>query len=118
MYESFYGLKEKPFNVTPDARFFFATEKHTEALDSLIYTINERKGFAVITGEIGSGKTTTWHKLLNKIDVGTRVAIITNTHLTSKQMIMAILEDLQVPFRDAWTKVRMLSVLNKYLIIL
>ena len=116
MYEIFYGLKEKPFNVTPDSRFFFPSEKHSEALDSLIYAINERKGFAAVTGEVGSGKTTVWHALLNKLDSGTKVAIITNSNLTSKQMIMAILDDLEVAFKDRWAKVRLLAILNKYLI--
>lgn len=116
MYETFYGLKEKPFNVTPDSRFFFPSEKHSEALDSLIYAINERKGFAAVTGEVGSGKTTVWHTLLNKLDSGTKVAIITNSNLTSKQMLIAILDDLEVSFKDRWTKVRLLAVLNKYLI--
>ncbi len=116
MYEQFYGLKEKPFNVTPDSKFFFPSEKHTEALDSLVYAINYRKGFAAITGEVGCGKTTVWHTLINKLDTRTKVAVITNSNLTSKQIIMAILDDLEVPFKDNWTKVRLLTVLNKYLI--
>jgi len=116
MYEDFYGLKEKPFGVTPDTKFFFPSEKHLEALNCLIYAINERKGFAVITGEIGSGKTTVWHTLLNKLDKGTKVVLITNTFLTPKQMIMAILEDLEIPFKNKWPKVRLLSCLNNYLL--
>lgn len=116
MYETFYGLKEKPFSVTPDSRFFFPSEKHTEALDSLIYAINDRKGFVAITGEIGCGKTTVWHALINKLEAGTKIAIITNTNLTAKQMLIAILDDLEVTFKDNWTKIRLLSVLNKYLL--
>ena len=116
MYNTFYGFKEPPFNPTPDNKFFFPSEKHEEALHSLMYTIKERKGFAVITGEIGAGKTTVWHALLNRLEPGTKLALITNTHLTSKQMLMAILEDLGVPYKDKWTKVRLLSSLNKYLI--
>ena len=57
MYEQFFGFTEKPFTTTPDSRFFFPSEKHSEALNSLLYAINERKGFVVITGEIGAGKT-------------------------------------------------------------
>ena len=116
MYEIFYGLKEKPFNVTPDSKFFFPSEKHSEALDSLIYAINDRKGFAAITGEVGCGKTTVWHALLNKLDSGTKIAVITNTNLTPKQMLIAILDDLGVSFKDKWTKVRLLAVLNGFLV--
>jgi general secretion pathway protein A len=116
MYEKHYGFKEKPFSVTPDTKFFFSSEKHSEALDSLIYTIQERKGFAVVTGEIGSGKTTVWHNLLHKLDTSTKVALITNTHLTPKQMIVAILEDLEIPFKEQWSKIKLLNALNEYLL--
>jgi len=116
MYESFFGFTEKPFSVTPDTKFFFPSEKHEEALNTLIFAILDRKGFAVVTGEIGSGKTTIWHTLLNKLDKGTKVALITNTHLTPKQMVMAILDEFEIPFKDNWLKVRMLNALNKFLI--
>ncbi|MBN2120530.1 MAG: AAA family ATPase [Candidatus Omnitrophica bacterium] len=116
MYESFYGFKEKPFNVTPDTKFFFASEKHEEALDSLIYAVSDRKGFAVITGEIGSGKTTVWHNLLNSLDKGTKIATITNSHLTGKQMIMAILDEFEVAFKEHWSKIKLISILNQFLI--
>lgn len=116
MYESFYGFGEKPFNVTPDSRFFFPSEKHEEALNSLFYAIQERIGFAVITGEIGSGKTTVWHKLVGKLDPGTKIALITNSNLSPKQMLMAILEDLEIPFSYSWPKVKLHSTLNRYLL--
>jgi len=115
MYEKFYEFTEKPFNTTPDSRFFFPSEKHTEALNSLIYAINERKGFVVITGEIGAGKTTVCRTLLNKLDLNTKVATITNTHLTCKELIAEILEELEVDYK-AGTKQKLLSQLNHYLI--
>ncbi|MCM8823086.1 MAG: AAA family ATPase [Candidatus Omnitrophica bacterium] len=116
MYEKFYGLNEKPFNVTPDTKFFFPSEKHEEALNSLIFAIIERKGFVVITGEIGSGKTTVWHVLLKRLVRGTKIALITNTHLTPKQIIMAILDEFEVPFKDNASKIKLMSLLNKFLI--
>ena len=116
MYEQFFGFTEKPFSVTPDTKFFFPSEKHEEALNTLIFAILDRKGFAVVTGEIGAGKTTVWHALLNKLDKSTKVALITNTHLTPKQMIMAILDEFEIPFKESWPKVRLLGALNKFLI--
>jgi len=116
MYEQFFGFNEKPFNVTPDSKFFFSSEKHEEALDSLYYAIHERLGFAVITGEIGAGKTTVWHTLMNKLDSATKVALITNSNLSAKQMLMAILEDLDVPFKESWPKVKLHNALNRYLL--
>ncbi|MBF0490293.1 MAG: AAA family ATPase [Candidatus Omnitrophica bacterium] len=115
MYNNFYNLKETPFNLTPNSRFFFKSDKHTEALDSLVYAINQRKGFVVITGEIGSGKTTVCRTLLNKLDKHTQVALVTNTHLSSKDLLMTIMEDLEIEFQ-AGSKARMLSQLNTYLI--
>lgn len=115
MYEKFYEFTEKPFNTTPDSKFFFPSSKHTEALNSLIYAISERKGFVVITGEIGAGKTTVCRTLLNKLELNTRVATITNTHLTCKELIAEILEELEVEYKPG-TKQKLLSQLNTYLI--
>ncbi len=115
MYEKFYGFCEKPFNTTPDSKFFFPSAKHSEALNSLIYAINERKGFVVITGEIGAGKTTVCRTLINKLDLNTKVAIITNTHLTSKELITEILDEFEVEYQGG-TKQRLLSQLNSYLL--
>lgn len=116
MYENFYNFKEKPFNVTPDTKYFFNSEEHEEALSSMLYSIQERRGFVVITGEIGSGKTTTWRVLINKLDRTTKLALILNTHLTPKQMIMAILDEFDISFKESWPKVRLVNVLNKFLL--
>ncbi len=115
MYEKFYDFKEKPFNTTPDSRFFFPSSKHSEALNSLIYAINERKGFVVITGEIGAGKTTVYRTLLNKLGPNTKVALITNTHLTCKELIAEIMDELEIDYHPG-TKQKLLSQLNRYLI--
>jgi len=115
MYEKFYEFSEKPFNTTPDSKFFFPSPKHTEALNSLIYAITERKGFVVVTGEIGAGKTTVCRTLLNKLELNTKVATITNTHLTCKELIAEILDELEVEYKPG-TKQRLLSQLNVYLI--
>lgn len=115
MYEKFYGFKEKPFNITPDPKFFFPSTKHTEALDSLIYAINERKGFVAITGEIGAGKTTICRTLLNKLDPNTKIALVTNTYVNAKELLMSILDDFGVEYKPS-SKARMLMRLNEFLI--
>jgi len=66
MYYKHFGFHEAPFNLTPSSRFFFQSAKHTEALSTLIYAIQERKGFVVITGDIGSGESTVCRTLINK----------------------------------------------------
>jgi len=115
MYFKFFGFKEAPFNMTPNSRFFFESTKHTEALSTLIYAIEERKGFVVITGNIGSGKTTVCRTLLNKLNSMTQTALITNTHMSGKDMLANILEDLEVECGPG-SKSKMLSRLNQYLI--
>ena len=115
MYEKFYGLKETPFRMTPDSKFFYPSPKHTEALSSLLYTIQQRKGFVVITGEIGAGKTTVCQALLRKLDFNTKVARIFNTHLTNRELLVAVLEDLEIPYQMG-TKGKLLSQLYDYLI--
>jgi len=115
MYEKFYNLTEKPFNTTPDSKFFFPSNRHTEALNSLLYAITERKGFVVITGEIGAGKTTVYRTLLNKLGTNTKVATIVNTHLTPRELIAEILEEFEIENRGG-SKQKLLAALNQYLI--
>ena len=113
MYEKYYGFTEKPFNLTPDSKFFYASSKHEEALNCLLLAISERNGFVVITGEIGSGKTTVCRTLINKLDPSTKVALILNTHLGKKELLTTILEDLGIEYRSN-SKTHLLSALNKY----
>lgn len=115
MYKNFYNFTEKPFNTTPDSKFFFASSKHLEALNSLYYAISERKGFVVVTGEIGAGKTTVCRTLLKKLDLNTKVAIVTNTHLTSKELISEILNEYEIE-NNGGSKQKLLSHLNNFLI--
>src|SRR3990167_1302356 len=115
MYEKYYRFNDKPFNMTPDSKFFFASAKHEEALNCLLLAISERNGFVVITGEIGSGKTTVCRALLNRLDAATKVALILNTHLGKKELLTTILEDLGIEYRST-SKTHLLSALHKYLI--
>ena len=115
MYNQFYGFQEPPFNMTPNSRFFFQSHKHQEALSTLLYAIEHRKGFVVITGDIGSGKTTVCRALLNQLNSHTETALITNTLMTGKDLLYTILEELNIEFTPG-SKARLLSQLNQYLI--
>lgn len=115
MYKSFFGLKEKPFNVTADPNFLFFSKKHREAFDHLIYGIKERKGFIEITGEIGTGKTTLCRALLNQLDKKTKTAFIFNSNLPEVQLLLAIVTDFGIQVRPK-TKINILSELNRFLI--
>jgi type II secretory pathway predicted ATPase ExeA len=80
VYESFYGLKEKPFSIQPDPDFLYMSKRHALAYSVLEYAIHNRAGFTVICGEIGCGKTTLIRRLLNNLGENVRVGLVTNTH--------------------------------------
>ena len=116
MYEAFFGLTKKPFQMTPDTRYFYPSAKHVDALNHMVYAIEERRGFVVITGEIGSGKTTLSRVLFQKLDPRTKTAIVRNTHLTAKDLIAATLDELEIPARPGSTKTHMIGLLNEFLV--
>jgi type II secretory pathway predicted ATPase ExeA len=87
MYTEFYGLKEKPFNLTPSPRFVYMSEGHREAMALLTYGVTERKGFILLTGEVGTGKTTMIHSLINNLDSSVEYVYIVNPLLTSQEFI-------------------------------
>lgn len=93
MYERFFFLKEKPFHITPDPRFLYLGRKHGEAIELLAYGINERKGFILLTGEVGTGKTTLCRALLDKLQQGTESALILNPMLSDIELLSTIVHD-------------------------
>jgi general secretion pathway protein A len=99
MYHEFYGLKEAPFNVTPDPRFLFFSTQHREAFDHLLYGILHRKGFIQLTGEVGSGKTTLCRAVLSDLPQTVRTALILNPSLSETQLLRAILNDFGLPLK-------------------
>jgi general secretion pathway protein A len=117
MYESFYGLRENPFNVTPDPQFIYLGEHHKEAMANLLYGVREKKGFIVITGEVGTGKTTLIHYLLDKMEGNnhTKTAFLFNPKLSVNDFIQYILKDLGVRVQGG-TKGEYLHNLHRYLL--
>ena len=115
MYESFYGLTQKPFATTPDPRYFFPSAKHEEALASLSFAVHQRKGFALITGETGTGKTMLSHMLLNELGDQAVSAMITNTHLSAKGLLQTICYELDLPYTGL-TKEELMFQLNGFLV--
>ncbi|MFQ5489914.1 MAG: ExeA family protein [Phycisphaerae bacterium] len=90
MYEEHFGLREPPFNNTPDPRFFQATQNHEEALACLIYAVEQRKGFVLLTGEVGAGKTLVTRMMLRHLGERASSAVITNTALGADDLMAAI----------------------------
>ncbi len=115
MYKEFYHLHESPFNVTSDPDFFFSSAHHIEAFSHLFYGIQQRKGIIVITGEIGTGKTTLCRMLLNKLDKNVKTALILNPNFSAIQLLQIILNDLGIEgnFKN---KFALVSALNGFLL--
>lgn len=114
MYNDFYGFRESPFNITPDPRFLFMSERHREAFDHLLFGIRERKGFIQLTGEVGAGKTTLCRAALEALGPTFKTALILNPVLTAAQLIRAILVELGLkPGRDRGANI---EILNRFLL--
>jgi len=115
MYCSYYGIQEKPFSITPDPKYLYLGKTHKEAFAHLIYGIRERGGFIVITGEIGTGKTTLCRALLNHLDSDTLVAFIINPTLSALELLKSINEDFGLP-SGGGTKKELIDELNRFLL--
>ncbi len=115
MYEKFYGLSEKPFRIVPNPHFLYLTGKHQNALTTLEYGVSEGIGFTLLTGEVGTGKTTLIRHLLNQIEKSMDIAVIFNTNVSAEQLLNLVLQEYElVPDKD--NKARTLDTLYQYLI--
>src|SRR6202048_3751613 len=116
MYNAFFGFSESPFNLSPDPAFLYRSEQHEEALANLIYGVQSRKGFIVLTGEVGTGKTTMLECLRDFLESQyTEFAFIFNSRITSDQFFEMIAYDLDL--RCARTsKTEVLFALNQLLL--
>ena len=123
MYESFFGLKEKAFNLTPDPDFLYLNSRTKEAFEDILYGIERREGFAVVVGDVGTGKTTLCCSLLERIEGKKNIftVLIQNPMLSELDILRSILQDLGVPQRvgAAWkrdmTKKELIDCLNTFL---
>ena len=115
MYTSYFGFRESPFSVTPDPRFFYINSLYKEALAILHYGIEAKKGFIVITGEVGTGKTTLLRKLMRNLEGTIHSVFIFNTHVNFDELLQLILRDLGVTAQEK-DRLTMVEELNGYLI--
>jgi len=115
MYSSYFGFSDKPFEVTPDPKYLYASPSHKEMLASLVYGIRERRGFICLTGEVGTGKTMLINAALDRLDERTKVAYIGNTALTFGQLLSVTLEELGILEEGKQiSKVKSIRLLNKF----
>jgi len=117
MYTSFFGLNEKPFTITPDPRYLFMSERHSEGLAHLVYGVTESGGFIQLTGEVGTGKTTLVRTLLGKIPAEVDIALILNPQLTAVEFLITICEELGISLPERRDSAKALvDALNQHLL--
>src|SRR5918994_5975576 len=92
MYEQYYGFVEKPFSLTPDPKFLYRSESHGNAFELLQYALERREGFVVITGDIGTGKTTLCRAVLEQTDRRTFTALVLNPFLAEEDLLRLVLQ--------------------------
>ena len=115
MYLELYGLKSSPFNITSDPQFFFESLSHKEALAALIYGIQERKGIILITGEVGTGKTTLCKALLKRLSPEVKTSLILNPYFSEVQLLRAIVEDFGLEIKKR-SRLDIVEKLNSFLV--
>jgi general secretion pathway protein A len=116
MYKEFYGLTDNPFELSPDPFFFYPTPRHTEALANLTYGVLRRRGFVVITGEVGTGKTLLVRCLLESLTKNSvAFAYIYNPVISVPEFLTQVIDDLELPSSAGLSKRESLSRLNDYL---
>jgi len=115
MYHAHYGLLRSPFEMTPDPAFLWMSDSHSEGLATLVYGVKARKGFVLLTGEVGTGKTTLLHALLAQLDRSTLAAFLFNPRLEPLDFFRVLFDELGIETPCA-TKAEYLIALNRFLI--
>lgn len=115
MYNFFFNFQEPPFNLTPDPRFVYLSPGHQETLEHMVYGVRERKGFVMIVGDIGAGKTTLTRLFLDQLDEQTHTALIFNTYLNEIELLRAINREFGLPAKGT-SREDLVQILNQFLI--
>ncbi len=116
MYEAWYGLAEKPFNLTPDPKYLYLSRRHAEAFAHLEFGQRERGGFILLTGEVGTGKTTLARYFLGKLPDNTATAVVVYPALTAAELLRSILEDLHVSAPEGTSLKDLVDALHGFLL--
>ncbi len=117
MYRNYFGLREKPFSIAPDPAFLYMSERHREALAHLLYGIRSDAGFVLLTGEVGTGKTTICRCLLEQMPESARVAYIINPRLSILELLASICDEFGIAYPPATVSGKLLvDLINEYLL--
>ena len=103
MYKDFFGITESPFSIVPSARFLYLSERHREALTHMLSSLNGGGGFGLLTGEVGTGKTTVLRALVSRLPQETQVAVIMNPSLSTRELLASLCDELGIDYTDEAT---------------
>ncbi len=109
MYTEFFGLSESPFSIAPNPHYFYLSERHREALAHLTYGLGETGGFVLLTGEVGTGKTTVSRCVLSQLPDNTQAAFILNPTLSSQELLATICDELKIRYRKTGATLKTLT---------
>ena len=115
MYLEAFGLRDSPFGLTPDPRYLFLTDAHREAIASVTYGLLERKGFVLILGEVGTGKTTIIRHILGRLGPDTKAVFVFNPTIGFEELLGMVLRELEVPCRSR-LRAEMVEALHRFLL--
>jgi general secretion pathway protein A len=117
VYPKYFGLKEPSFSIAPDPHYLFLSEQHKEALAHLLYGAGESGGFVLLTGEVGTGKTTVCRAFLEQLPEGVDVALILNPAMTANELLLNICDEFRVPVPEGERSVKpLVDLLNGFLL--
>ncbi len=116
MYKAFYGLNDNPFSIAPNPHYLFLSDRHREALAHLTYGLGETGGFVLLTGEVGTGKTTVSRSLLNQLPENTDTAFILNPSLTELELLATLCDELEIKYGDNPTLKQLTDELSQFLL--
>jgi general secretion pathway protein A len=116
VYIEHFGLREEPFSLAPDPRFLYASEQHREALAHLLYGVRDGGGFVLLTGEIGTGKTTVFRCFLEDVPPEVRLALLLHPRLSSRELLAAVCSEFGIAAREEDGTGRLIEGINRFLI--
>ncbi|MGD2084214.1 MAG: AAA family ATPase, partial [Chromatiales bacterium] len=116
MYESHFGLSERPFSIAPDPRYVYLSQAHEDALAHLLYGVGEGGGFVQLTGEVGTGKTTLIRSLVDQLPANVDLALIFNPRLSPRELVATVCDELHIPYPEGASLKDLIDRLNERLL--